>query len=569
MYVKVLARTPTLRGIDINIPSIIKFLYNRQVLTANDFRQIYGVNKLNPPLNVSDIENVSKTLMSWLNSSKRIVIYGDYDADGILSAYILYDFLYNVLNYKKVWVWLPSRFADGYGLNSKNLAIISQFADAVITVDCGIRDEVLVEKFRNKLDFIIIDHHSLPDKLPKAPIIHLKYKNNKNYFDKVSAGFTVLKFVSFLAKYLNIQNIKYIEDHVARYFEFAAITLVTDVMPMINENRRLLKLAYQSINSHKYQANSYVSSDISSPFSLKFISFLKNKKVYLNYKDFGFVIGPRLNAVGRIMDPNIAFSSVIAPDIYKFSILDRINTVRRNLVKDLTNDAFERLFQNKNAILGYSTDLSEGIIGLIAGNYAKEYQKISIFCTNGQDGLIKCSGRSPKSVSIINILNKLDKEFNCFYKYGGHANAAGFTLKSNVDIKVFWNYMNKILTSKHILQDSYILVDDILTPSKFDPHLVLSFKEFEPFGPQNDEYKIVLWGLLHSIKESKNNQLILTLADFYDDNKLVDVYLFTNDLTHFNIGSKLFVLGTGTTTSDGRVLFFGQKIIDKIKLILN
>ncbi len=568
MYAKVLARPPVLNGIDIKSSSILKFLYNRRIRTADDFNWTYRINKLNSPANIFDIENVAKTLLKWLNDSKKIVIYGDYDADGILSTYILYDFLHNILNYKKVWVWLPSRFLDGYGLNNKNLGVISQFADAVITVDCGIKDKKLVEEFKDKLDFIIIDHHTLPDKLPNVPIIHLQYKN-KIYFDKVSAGFTVLKFVSFLAKYLNINNIKYIEEHIAKYFEFAAITLVTDVMPMINENRRLLKLTYHTINSIRHQEHTYANVDIAGSFILKFIRFLKNKEAFLNYKDLGFVIGPRLNAVGRVMDPNIAFSSVVAPDNYKFSILDKINTIRRNLVQNWAEDTFEEFFHNKNVILGYSANLSEGIIGLIAGNYSKEHQKVGIFCTNDQDGLIKCSARSPKSISIIDILNKLNDKFNCFHKYGGHTNAAGFTLMPNVDIKTFWAYLTKVVNNRVILQDSYILVDDILTPAKLDVQLVSSFKEFEPFGPGNEEYKIIVWGNLHSIRELKNNQLILTLADFYDSSKLIDAYLFTDELRHINIGSKLFILGTGAITSDGRALFFGQRLVDKIKIILN
>ena len=503
-----------------NLPDyVIKFLLNRGIKSYDDFLQNYSQEKLEPPRKVADIETAAKKLISYIKANKYIVIYGDYDADGIISAYILYDFLRNELNYNKVSVWLPNRFREGYGLNRVSLNKIAHFADVVVTVDCGIRDAELIKAFSGKLDFIIIDHHELPEQLPNVPIVHPMHPNGSNRNKVTSAGITVFKFVSFLAQnYASsslLKKLNFVQDHLDKYLDIAPITIATDVMPVISENRVLVKLALQKARSSPSKTLN------------KIITLLGLEKEYISFKHFGFVIGPRLNATGRLYDPNLGLNFLINTNKIKFELLDKINNERKSLVDSNANTyEFFTLVQD-SFIVVFDSNISEGIIGLVASHLVKNFGLPAIVITKTEDGKLKGSARSTGNVHITEVFSKIS---NVFEKYGGHSAAAGFTLQDSLEtfIKALSNIRLPNAKTKALL------ADDLLDIKEINIDFANYLKMLEPFGPSNEPFVLLTRGIVNNISFTQKGNVAILLEDVREPLAQINMYmsksLFTNKL---------------------------------------
>ena len=527
--------------------TVLKFLFNRGVLSEEDYKAKYSITELESPSMLSGIRKSADKLLKFIKDKKKIVIYGDYDADGIVSSYLLYDFVTNVLGYKNIWVWLPNRFNDGYGLSKKNLEYIETFADVVITVDCGIRDTKLIQQFSGQLEFMILDHHEIPDEVPKVPIVHPFMKQKAGKIAPTSAGVTVFKFISFIAQGMKL-DLKLVQEHLYKYIDIASLTIVTDVMPVVGENRLLLKFAIEKGRKDPH------------PFIENMFFIIEKDIKKLSSSDFGFFLGPRINATGRLYDPTLSFKALYKPDNMWLKYIDEINTHRQDVVSGIQDNMFDyfKITDNK-IIVVFDKNISEGVIGLVAGNLVKKYNLPAIVCTFDNNGKIKCSARSVRNVHIVDIFDKVS---NCLDKYGGHSQAAGCTLKKDKSVQDFVKAINNVsvLISDIVYKD----VDDVVTPVTLTASLVESLEKFAPFGTDNASYKLLLKGKITNIFKTQTGKVGLEISE---KEHIVRTY-FSKLNKDVYLGQKVYIYGRpfmGNNKDD--VMFWGNEVIDFLEYV--
>jgi len=477
-------------------------------------------------------------LLQAVKDKKKIIIYGDYDVDGVTATAILFDFLYRDLG-ADVMPFIPNRFDDGYGLNADVLDdFVKKKIDIIVTVDCGIRDKKLVETYSKKgIDFIITDHHTpatdkddkyiLPDKA--VAIVHPNL--GKYPFSKIAGATVSWKLVEVLSELaLEVGFLKE-KINIDKYLDQVALATVCDIMPLQDENHAIvhfgLKQFAKSQNVGLLALTKYLNIDLDE----------------IESYHLGFTIGPRINASGRIKhalesvrllttkDNNIADKIVLE--------LDRLNTYRRKITIELVEEVEQELSKLKKLpklIFAYGNDWPEGIVGLIAGKLTEKYSR-PVLIGSLKNGVVKGSARSVKDFDITDAISKFDKLLN---RYGGHKLAAGFSLSDkNVD---------KFKTQLQKLAEQELSDDDLIPTIKVEANLPIELLNFsfinkltklKPFGYGNkrpvfllENYEILQ---LRAIgKEKTHLKLQVSKAK-----KTIDVI-------GFNQADKIAQLSTGT-----------------------
>ena len=335
---------------------------------------------------------------------KKIFIYGDYDADGIMSVSILVK-MFNYLNYP-VSYHIPNRYLDGYGLTRKRCEeIVQNGYDLLITVDNGITAFEAIEYAKEHgLTVLVFDHHQPDINLPQADyILH----PTVSHFGEVatSAGFVTMMFTYHYLGYLD----QYL-------MTLAAISLVSDMMPLESYNRHLLRLAIQKYEKHGFYA----------------IDLLKEKEPF-NESGIGMKIAPKINAIGRLIDDDDYLSRTVEffTSDDKELLLNYNNWINEvnNARKDITKEAVENSkdIDTSNAAIVAIIEQKEGIIGLIANNFVKKYNKPTIIFALDQSGqFLKGSCRAPEGFNVVDTFNQMD---DILEAAGGHAMAGGCTIK--------------------------------------------------------------------------------------------------------------------------------------------
>lgn len=357
----------------------------------------------NDPYLFRDMSKTVDRIMKAIKDNERILIYGDYDVDGITSTYILYQTIKNLGG--NVHYDIPNRFIDGYGLStSKAYDIINEGYDVVITVDNGIKSIKQASIFKeNNVVFIITDHHLMEDELPDAfSIIHTELSS---YPFKPLAGVGVaFKFIQAL-----------IGEDSFEYLDIVALGTVADMMPLIDENRAIVNLGLKRMaNSENLGLSSL-------------ISFLDIKRP--SVADIQFKIAPRINACGRMKSAKLAVelfaSSEKRDSLRLISEIEENNNRRKKLTKTLYDEALLLADRDKPCIIIHSPKMHEGVIGIVAARLSNEFSKVSVVLKE-EEYTYKGSIRSYDAVDVINILNQLD---DLLIRHGGHTNAAGLEFK--------------------------------------------------------------------------------------------------------------------------------------------
>lgn len=433
-------------------------LKNRQI-KKNEYQNFF-----NPPYPVdSDFDVSKKEIKKGLNrlnlaikNKENILIYGDYDVDGLTSTAILWQVLHQLG--AKVLPFIPDREVDGYGFKSKSFFNFEDekkiHFDLLITVDNGIvANKELSKIIKNNTDIIIIDHHLSTKNLPIASaIIHST---------KFSGSSLSWYFASKLDKKADIG--------------LASIGTVADCLPLIGTNRNIVVHGLQSLRLNP------------NPGIKKIIEISGLKQDSISAYDLGFVVGPRLNAVGRLSNPIEALRLLCSQNLNqasKFAInLDKFNKDRQLLQKDSLKTAEEENLNNKNKLIFISNkDFLPGIIGLIAGRLTEKYYLPSIIISIG-DKYSKASCRSIKELNIIETLRQFDKEL---VELGGHSGAAGFTIKTE-NINKFKDKITKYINNqlKDINLRPSIYVDSEMKLSAVNVKNCKLINKLEPFGIDN------------------------------------------------------------------------------------
>jgi single-stranded-DNA-specific exonuclease len=424
---------------------------------------------------MKDIEKAAVIIRKACENGGLIAVYGDYDVDGVVSAYILYS---NLKKYGgNVIYYLPLREEDGYGLNAAAVkSLRGRGVELIITCDNGIsaHGEISTAKELG-MDVVVIDHHDVTrengrDLLPPADAVVNPKREDCPYPCKtLCAGALCLEFIRFFYKYLDMD----FEDE-AECLELAALASVCDVVPLVSETRGIVGRGLRSLNSTRG-----INRGLDALIRLR---GLEGKKI--SAFSLGYIIGPCLNAAGRLEAAELALSLFLAEDGERASALAErlveLNEKRKALTAVCVEDAVKALREKESldgVIVYFDEKTPESLAGIVAGRLKEEFWRPIIVLTDSGD-LIKGSARSVEGFNIFGALSEC-KEL--FVKYGGHDMAAGLTM-SRENIKPFRKKINTLIQLNGDDFTPLYRLEKQLALSDITFELARELRLLEPFG---------------------------------------------------------------------------------------
>ena len=421
-------------------------------------------------LNNSDFQQSIDLVVGSISNKEKICVLGDYDVDGSAATSLFVRFFENINH--PFYYYIPDREKDGYGATKKLFQkLILEKPKLIIMVDCGSTSNEAVDFLNdNKIKSLIIDHHEINNPFPKAnSIINPKKDNGYREFDYLCATTLSYFFLDLLIKKTKSQ-IK-----ISNYLIYVLLATVCDVMPLRKLNRII------TINALK-------NFDITQNLALNILFTLNNKKNKININDLGYLIGPILNAGGRLGKSNYAteFLSSNNHEIItnRLNDLIKLNNKRKEIETLILNDIdFKKIEEeNKDVIIYYNPNINEGLIGIIAARLKDYFNKPSIVIT-ASNNILKGSARSIYNYNIGRaIKNSLDK--NIIIGGGGHNMAAGFTL-NNDNLKNFENYILQDFSNSDAFNDHIFSYESEVSSLAFNQDFYNDIKKLEPFGTGN------------------------------------------------------------------------------------
>lgn len=447
---------------------LARIFYNRGIKTASELEQYLNYEKYKPynPEEFPDINIACEIVKNAIDNDEKISVYGDYDVDGITATSIL------VLSLRKlggnISYHVPDRFSEGYGMNIEVVkSLYEQGVTTIITCDCGISnfDEIKYAKDLG-MKVVLTDHHTIGESLPEADvIINPKLLPVGHPARDISGCTMAYFFIKALYLYIN----KELEDDC---IDLVALSIISDVMPLKNENRYLFNLGFNKLKKAVRPGIRALLNCVNS--------------TDLTVEDIGFQLTPRLNAVGRMDTAKKAVELFLTEDEKSANLLaeeiDRFNTDRKNIQNDIYVEAkeiVETKKKNKKILILYGENWHHGILGIVAGKICEEYKKPCIILSQNENGLISGSARSTEQLNIYDALSKFSEYLT---KFGGHSQAAGLSLEEkNLDkfIQELENYTDIYLAEEY---EEVITVDAILPFSDIDEDLLIALALGEPYG---------------------------------------------------------------------------------------
>ena len=464
---------------ELNIsPILAQLLINRgirEVLSARRFLKA-DLKDLRDPYLFQDMDKAVDKILRTINNHERILIYGDYDVDGVTSVALLFSILKEFTS--NLYYYIPNRFQEGYGLNEEAIDIaFKNNIKLIITVDCGISSISEVERANNYgIDVIVTDHHQPQKDLPSAIAI-INPKCDASYPFKELAGVGV----SFKVAQALYSKLGKNQDDLQNLLDYVALGSIADSVPIIDENRILIKYGLKTLNQTKKEG-------------LKAL-IMESGVNYgnLGTKEVNFVLAPRINAAGRLDDSKLALELLLTDSEYKAAYLSRklseINKHRQEIGDNILREAREfasiQVKEEDNKVLVLASEnWNQGVIGIIASRLVDEFNRPAIIISK-KDGIAKGSGRSIKGFHLYNVLESCQ---DILINFGGHELAAGITIESN-KIPEFKSRINEI-------SQDFIKEDDLSPELKIDAQILLNNINFglvkdintlEPFGTGNPQ----------------------------------------------------------------------------------
>ncbi len=440
---------------------------------------------------LKDAELGSKIIIEAIKNKKKIVIYGDYDVDGITSTVIMYEFL-TILG-ADVDYHIPHRLEDGYGLNTYALEeIATEGADLVITVDCGITSVDEVEYARSiGLDVIIVDHHHIGERIPDAIAVINPHQEECEYpFEEMAAVGVAFSLCLVLKKKVEedgffrgkLPNLK-------EYMDIVALGTVADMVPLLETNRIFVKHGLKQLKRNKRPGIE----------ALAKICGL-NSLSEVTPSSISYKMAPRLNAAGRIGNAIKGVDLLLSKD-YDAALkiaeeLNLTNEYRQKLEAEIFEQAIRMVetkeVQERNSIVLASNNWHPGVIGIVASRLVERYFKPTVMISL-EAGIGRGSARSIPKLHIYNILEELN---HMLIQYGGHKFAAGLTI-SEKHVKEFSSNFEEKVTEGLNKQDydNFLEIDSRLELDELTPELVVALSKLEPFGMSNPEPNFLASGL--------------------------------------------------------------------------
>ena len=399
---------------------ILEILNKRGIVSEEDINEFLSdkPQKTYDPFLLHDMEAGVDLILSAIDNGEKICIYGDYDTDGVTSVALLRDVLLELG--ADVSYYIPSRFDEGYGLNNSALERIKEAgADLVVTVDCGCTS---VDEARHAkeigLKILITDHHAIKSEIPDCLVIDPQHPDCQYPFKALAGVGVAFKLAQAIVETAGLPK-----TVLTRNLDLVGIGTIGDIVPLIDENRTLVKYGIRSIN-------------ITQREGLKALiekTGLEMGKI--RAQNISFVIVPHINAAGRMEDATLAARLMQTKDRDKaMEMADRLiecNKLRRSTQEGIVKECEDilSLQEEKNNFVFIKLDNAhEGVIGIAAGNIKDKYKVPTIIVTTIEDGLFKGTGRSPDGINLFQMLNKHE---DLFVRFGGHAAACGFTIEES------------------------------------------------------------------------------------------------------------------------------------------
>lgn len=512
---------------------LAKILVNRGITGEEEIEIFLNPkrNNFHNPFLLNDMEKAVDRIIKAIETKEKTIIYGDYDVDGITSITVLKKFL----NERGLQVdyYIPNRLDEGYGLNDEAIKkIAEQGYTLMITVDCGISGIEEVKKATSYgIETIITDHHEQLETLPEAyAIVNPKRKDNTYPFRGLAGVGVVFKVIQAISQKLNLDEKEYL-----KYLDIVCIGTISDIVPLVDENRVIAKLGLMLVKCTKNIG----------------LRELIKETGYKNVDSFmvSFGIAPRINACGRMGKQEEALELFLTDDYEKACTitknLNQYNLQRQEIEKNIFDQAIEELqkenIDNLNSIVLAGENWHHGVIGIVASRITEKYFKPTILI-GIENEIGKGSGRS---VPGFDLHDALAQSAEYLEKYGGHEMAVGLSLNKDKikDFKIHFEQIAKDKNVKSIVP--VIKIDCEIGKKELNKQTVEQIKLLEPFGEKNKppliSYKNLKIVSIRTLSEGKHLKLMLK-----DGNDTVNAIGFNLGelINDYLIGDKVDVVGT-------------------------
>ena len=482
---------------ELGVPgSIARLLAIRGIESFDNARDFFrpSLNQLHDPFLMKGMQEGSDRLASAIRSDEKVVVYGDYDVDGTTATAIMYNFLkrFGV----DVYYYIPHRFKDGYGIGKDGITFAEEKnATLIVSVDCGITAVEETEYAKSKgLDLIICDHHNAGEVIPDAAAVLDPKQPDCNYPFKGLSG----AGVGFKLVLATLDKLGLPRDVADRYLDLVAVSIASDIVPIVDENRVLMHEGLQIINT-KPRAGIKALLDM-----------IRLRDSRLTTSHIVFSLGPRINAAGRMGDAAVAVELLLTEDATEAGKLaerlEEINMKRRSTDSRTMDEAVNQLDgqideDNCSCLVLHDPDWHLGVIGIVASRLVDLYGRPTIMLST-VDGLIKGSARSINGFNIYDALKQCE---DLLVQFGGHKYAAGLTIAEdqlNNFIARFQEITNSTLSREDF--EPELLIDAELPFKEITPRFWKLLKQFEPFGPNNLKpvfvtHNVAIQGRIHIV----------------------------------------------------------------------
>ncbi len=485
---------------------IATILVNREVVDKREVEMFLNPtrNDFHNPYLMPDMEQAVARLETAIKENEKMIIYGDYDVDGVTSITVLKKFLKD-RGMTNVGYYIPKRLDEGYGLNKDAIEKISKEGyKLIITVDCGITAmEEIAYAYSLGMEVIVTDHHEPLDEIPKAvAVIDCKRKDSEYPFKGLAGVGVVFKLTQAISQRLGLEEKEYL-----KYLDIVCVGTISDIVPLVDENRVISKLGLKLIAQTRCLGLK----------SLLDVNVGKNSVINANTVSFG--IAPRINACGRIGYEQEAVKLFMTENWVEArettEKLNQYNRTRQEIEKNIFEEAKEIIeknsMQNNNTIVIGKEGWHHGVIGIVASKITEIYFKPTILI-GFEDGIGKGSGRSVPGFDLHEALHSLGGYLE---KYGGHEMAVGVTVKQE-KFQEFAERLEEKAKQAHTEQIVPIIsIDKEITPKELTIEMAESLLELEPYGTSNKTPIFLIKGLkidsIRTLVEGKH--LKLTLQD--------------------------------------------------------
>mgnify|MGYP001055243704 FL=1 len=491
-------------------PHVAKLLFQRGIKTREEAEKFFhpGLDQLHDPFLMKDMDKAVERLQRAITGKERICVYGDYDVDGITAVALVYTFLEKIMaDTDDLGFFVPDRYLDGYGLSKRGVDYAHENkVSLMIVLDCGIKanEEVLYAKEKG-IDVIVCDHHFAEGEIPKAYAVLDPKREDCPYPYKDLSGCGVgLKLVWAYASRSGMD----LRQHVYPLLDLTAMSIASDIVPILGENRILSYFGLMIINTIPRPGVSTLlklakikdynpARNHNQPSPLARGSKTR-RRVFdreITNNDLVFSLGPRINAAGRVQDGKNAVRLLLCKDMASAcemaNLIDDNNKNRKDLDQKATEDAREIIKAadkdtDKATTIVFKESWNQGIIGIVASRLIETHYRPTIVFTTTANGSKDTLVGSARSVKNFNIYDAIASCGHLLEHYGGHKYAAGLTIKRE-NLRKFEEAFEKAVKERldGMVPRQEIEIDDTLRFEEINQELVNIIKSFAPFGPHN------------------------------------------------------------------------------------